>query len=193
MGKEPMTSAEAREQVVLVDSTGRPTGTAGKLEAHASGGILHLGFSILIYNKAGELLLQRRASGKYHFADYWSNSCCGHPRPGEDTEAAAGRRLHEELGFAAELHLIDTFIYRADDEVTGLTEKEWLSVFVGIFNRRPNPSADEVQEWRWVAQEELLAEMKAHPDHFTPWFQLLLEQSTVLDDWRQRVPGASLR
>lgn len=174
---------DAAERVVLVDDAGRDIGSAGKLDAHANGGLLHLGFSILIFNGAGELLLQRRASAKYHFAGFWSNSCCGHPRPGEAIADAAARRLAEELGFSVALRAIDRLQYRAHDDVSGLTEHELLSVFVGAFDGQPQPAPAEVGDWRWVDRATLYSEVVAHPQRFTPWFRVLLQQPSVTDAW----------
>lgn len=106
---------EGREHVVLVDEQGRPVGVEEKLAAHRDGGRRHLAFSVYVFNARGELLLQRRAPGKYHFAGLWSNSCCGHPRPEEDVLLAARRRLGEEFGFETELRPIFTHEYRAGD------------------------------------------------------------------------------
>ena len=88
---------DEEEFVTLVDADDQTLGSSGKIEAHRAGK-LHRAFSILITNPDGDFLLQRRASCKYHFAGRWSNACCGHPRPGEETLAAARRRLAEELG-----------------------------------------------------------------------------------------------
>ena len=91
------------EEVILVDEEGREIGSAEKLEAHRNGGRLHLAFSIVLFNRNGETLLQRRSKRKYHFGGLWTNACCGHPRPGEVLAEAARRRLREELGVGTEL------------------------------------------------------------------------------------------
>jgi isopentenyl-diphosphate delta-isomerase len=80
------------EQVILVDEFDQPSGVAGKLEAHEKG-LLHRAFSIFIFNTKGEMLLQRRAKNKYHSSGLWSNACCSHPQPEQDTLTAAGQRL----------------------------------------------------------------------------------------------------
>ena len=82
------------ESVTLVDAENNVIGSLGKIAAHRTGR-LHRAFSILITNPEGKFLLQRRAGHKYHFAGHWSNTCCGHPRPGEPVLAAAHRRLRE--------------------------------------------------------------------------------------------------
>ena len=108
----PPRSRDDLESVTLVDAENNVVGSCGKLAAHRDGQ-LHRAFSILITNPHDELLLQRRAAQKYHFASRWSNTCCGHPRPGESTPGAAQRRLAEEFGFSAPLTQVAELSYRA--------------------------------------------------------------------------------
>lgn len=91
-----------QERVILVDRMGREIGTEEKLKAHREGK-LHRAFSIFIFNTVGELLLQKRSKTKYHSGGLWTNTCCGHPRPGESHYDAARRRLNEEMGFDCDL------------------------------------------------------------------------------------------
>src|SRR5688500_12367402 len=86
-----------REHLILIDERNHAIGRAEKWDVHARG-LLHRAFSIFLVDDAGRVLLQQRSRQKYHSAGLWANSCCGHPRPGERTHAAAKRRLHEELG-----------------------------------------------------------------------------------------------
>lgn len=160
------------ERVIRVDRQDRPKGFAGKLDAHREGW-LHRAFSILVFNGEGELFLQRRAGCKYHFAGLWSNTCCGHPRPGESTSQAAARRLNEELGFSVPLKEFHRLVYRADDPVTGLVEYEYLHVFRGVFNGQPSPDPLEVGAWVWESVPSLRQDLRRNPEAFTPWFTLL--------------------
>jgi len=88
---------DRRERVILVNEHDVVVGQAEKQAAHRAGA-LHRAFSVFVQDGAGRVLLQRRALSKYHSGGLWSNTCCGHPRPGEDTRAAAARRLREEMG-----------------------------------------------------------------------------------------------
>ncbi len=160
------------EHVILVDDHDAEIGSAEKLAAHQDGGRLHRAFSIFVCNQRGELLLQRRAVGKYHFGGLWSNTCCGHPRPGEETGAAARRRLREEFGFEAELGEVASFIYEADHAATGLTEHEYLHVFTGRFDGAPAPDPSEIEEWRWADRAVIERELATSPKAYTPWFPL---------------------
>ena len=124
------TGAEGdQELVVLVDDDDRIIGTAPKLDAHQSGA-LHRAFSIIVWDSAKRLLLQKRQAGKYHSGGLWTNACCGHPRPGEDVADAARRRLGEEMGFSCPLTNIGTIRYRAALDHS-LTEHEIVHVFRG--------------------------------------------------------------
>jgi len=165
-------AGDAEEFVTLVNAHNEVAGSCEKLAAHREGK-LHRAFSILISNTEGALLLQRRAARKYHFANRWSNACCGHPRPGESTPAAACRRLPEELGFSVPLTQVAAFPYFAEDPVSGLVEHEYLHVFHGLFSGEPEPNPKEVAAYRWMRPERVRRELASHPELFTPWFALL--------------------
>ena len=165
------------ERVILVDANDNPIGTAEKLEAHRSGR-LHRAFSAFVFNDKGELLLQRRAQGKYHSGGLWSNTCCSHPAPGEETGAAARRRLEEEMGFSCPLEAVTAIVYRADVG-SGLVEYEYDHLLVGRWNGRPTPDPAEAEEWRWAPMDELREEVARYPRRFTYWFRVALLE---LDD-----------
>jgi isopentenyl-diphosphate delta-isomerase len=169
------------ESVVLLDADGNETGRMEKLEAHRGDGHLHRAFSVFLIDGDGRILLQQRAATKHHFRSLWSNSCCSHPRPGEEVTAAGARRLREELGIdldAAALTDVGSFVYRAEDAGSGLVEHEWDHVLVGRHDGDPAPAPDEVDDWRWIDRAALDAELARDPDAFTPWFALAL---AVLD------------
>lgn len=162
------------ERVILVNERDEEIGTEAKLAAHRSG-VLHRAFSVFVTNGRGEMLLQRRAAGKYHSAGLWSNACCGHPRQGEGVGEAAARRLGEEMGFRCALRPAYSFVYRAELG-EGLVEHELDHVFLGAFDGTPEPDAGEVSEWRWVAPDALRTEMARAPETFTPWFRMAVPE-----------------
>ena len=153
----------------------------GKMEAHEKGQ-KHLAISAFVF--CGELLLlQRRAAGKYHCPGQWANTCCTHPHWGEAIEAAAHRRLGEELGLAAELSPRGVVEYRAEVG-NGLTEHEVVHVFEGHLKQPILPDSHdphEVAETRWASLAELSAEIEADPDSFTPWLRIYLQRWNELD------------
>lgn len=157
------------DDVILVDGHDREIGTMEKLEAHRRGR-LHRAFSVFIFHSDGRMLLQRRASGKYHSAGLWSNACCSHPRPGEPVEAAAHRRLREEMGFDCDLRETHAFVYRAPFP-NGLTEHEYDHVLVGRSDEPPTPDPEEADDWLWIGIPELRKELEEHPESYTYWLR----------------------
>ena len=158
------------EQVILVDEQDVETGTIEKMEAHRKA-LLHRAFSVFIFNSKGEMLLQRRAPGKYHSPGLWTNACCSHPRPGEETQAAARRRLEEELGFTTPLEKLFDFTYRSEFD-NGLTEFEFDHVFVGRYEDVIHPNADEVSDYCYQSLDQIKEGLALRPDRFTSWFHL---------------------
>lgn len=167
------------ERVILVDERDRELGAAEKLRAHLEGA-LHRAFSIFVFDRVGRLLLQKRARTKYHSGGLWSNTCCGHPRPGEVTAEAARRRLREEMGLDCELTEAFSFTYRAELD-NRLVEHEYDHVFVGRFDGEPRPAAEEVEDWRWVTPSDLARELRANPAAYSFWLRAALET----EGWRE--------
>ena len=161
------------DEVILVNETDEFMGTMDKLEAHQKG-LLHRAFSIFIFNDAGQLLLQRRAEGKYHSAGLWANTCCSHPRPEESTLYAAKRRLKEEMGIETDLEKKFDFIYRAQLD-NNLIEYEFDHVFIGHYDGNPVPDLNEVSEYRWVSIHQLKNEMKQYPEEYSAWLKIAID------------------
>ncbi len=145
-----------------------------KMEAHQKG-VLHRAFSVFIFNDKGELLLQKRASTKYHSAGLWTNTCCSHPYPGEETLAAAKRRLKEEMGMDALLIHKTSFVYKTKFD-NGLTEHEFDHVFIGNYNENPVLNEDEAEEYKWVDLNKVKEDVKKFPQNYTSWFKIALEK-----------------
>lgn len=158
--------------VILVDEQDNAIGTMGKMEVHEKA-VLHRAFSIFIFNDKGEMLLQKRADNKYHSAGLWTNTCCSHPRPGEDTQTAALKRLQEEMGFTTALSKAFSFIYKAPFD-NGLTEHEYDHVFTGIYNGLVYPNPQEVSDYCYQPVEAIKDNIKMQPAHFTEWFKIAL-------------------
>jgi isopentenyl-diphosphate Delta-isomerase len=165
----------SREHVILVDRHDRPVGTAEKVEAHRRG-LLHRALSVVVVNARGEVLIQRRAAGKYHSGGLWANTCCSHPRPGEDVRTAARRRLREEMGLRCRLEYAGAFLYRAQVGA-GLIEHEYDHVFLGRWDGSPRPAPQEVDGWRWAHPRTLRKWLRTHPERFAPWFPRVLRQA----------------
>ncbi|MFE5513124.1 isopentenyl-diphosphate Delta-isomerase [Streptomyces sp. NPDC056529] len=158
----------------LVDEDGRTIGTAEKLAAHQAPGQLHRAFSVFLFDESGRLLLQRRALGKYHSPGVWSNTCCGHPYPGEAPFAAAARRTFEELGVSPSLLAeAGTVRYNHPDPASGLVEQEFNHLFVGLVQAAPRPDPEEIDDTVFVTPAELAERHAAVP--FSAWFMTVLD------------------
>ncbi|MGB8508916.1 MAG: isopentenyl-diphosphate Delta-isomerase [Pyrinomonadaceae bacterium] len=168
------------EQLILVNERDEEIGSGEKLQVHREGR-LHRAFSIFVFDSGNRLLLQKRAATKYHSGGLWSNTCCGHPRPGETTEGAAHRRLREEMNFDCELRLSSSFIYRA--ELGGdLTEWEYDHILIGRYDAAPRPDTSEVADWQWLDVGELRARIEEQPDEFTYWLKMALDKLNLSAD-----------
>jgi isopentenyl-diphosphate Delta-isomerase len=169
------------QEVILVNEKDEEVGTAEKMEAHQKG-LLHRAFSIFVFNSKGELLLQQRAMNKYHSAGLWTNTCCSHPGPGENTEAAARRRLIEEMGFDTPVQKVGDFIYKARF-VNGLTEHEFDHVLAGEYDGPVVYNTAEVMDICFKSMHDIRHSLKTHPQKYTVWFHLALPE---LEEWWNR-------
>lgn len=183
--KSEIVSSE-REALILVDAADNVVGHLDKSACHDGEGILHRAFSVFIFNSAGQLLLQQRASNKRLWPDYWSNSCCSHPRQGEVMDVAVGRRVGQELGINCDLTFTYKFEYSASFESTG-TEHELCWVYIGQTTHEPVINTTEIRDWRWMDTAELTAALSARADTFTPW--LALEWQRLNEDFTALLPG----
>lgn len=165
--------------MILVDAEDRELGIGDKLQAHRDGA-LHRAFSIFVFDAEKRLLLQKRARTKYHSGGLWSNTACGHPRPGEATIKAAHRRLREEMGFDCELHQAFGFLYRKELD-NRLVEHEYDHVFIGEFSGVPQPDSAEVEEWRWLSMKELRRALLERPSEYSYWLSIAVNRR----EWKQ--------
>jgi isopentenyl-diphosphate delta-isomerase len=179
MAGPPTELNSSLDHVVLLNADREPIGTLPRASVHTSDTPLHLAFSLYLFNDAGEVLLTRRALSKATWPGVWTNTCCGHPRPGEAMAAAIARRLDHELG----MQLMDLecvlpdFAYRATD-ASGIVEHEVCPVFrarahVDPENSHPNgtPLANpvEVLDWRWWTWHDVIEAARLTPFVFSPW------------------------
>jgi isopentenyl-diphosphate delta-isomerase len=159
-----------QDEIILVNELDEMVGTMEKIEAHRKA-LLHRAFSIFIFNKKDEMLLQKRALSKYHSGGLWTNACCSHPRPGEKTGVAATRRLLEEMGFTTELKEIFHFIYKHSFE-NGLTEYEFDHVFVGYFEGPVSADKNEASDYCFMKMDDIQSSLISHPQKFSAWFHI---------------------
>ncbi len=169
--------SDSNEELILVDELDREIGHSSKSDCHVGNGILHRAFSIFIFNKRNELLLQRRSAEKPLWPDYWSNTCCSHPRVGEPIEEAVSRRLVEELGIECPLNFLYKFKYHAQYGTVG-AEHEYCWVYYGHYDGEVDVNESEIAEWRYVDVASLESEIAGSPEKFTPWLKMEWAQIT---------------
>lgn len=165
------------EQVILVDEHDNAIGMMEKMEAHRKG-LLHRAFSVVVFNSAGEMLLQKRALSKYHSGGLWTNACCSHPQPDESVEASASRRVKYEMGIDVTPVFAFKFTYLAALD-HGLIEHELDHVFTATYDQEPRINAAEVDDWKYISLSELKDDMVRSPERYTVWFRDIVEKLGV--------------
>lgn len=156
------------DQIILVDSNNKAIGFAPKLASHHGATPLHRAFSCFIFNSAGQLLVTRRATTKKVFPGIWTNSCCGHPQPHEETTQAVIRRTNQELGLTIQPQLIlPNFRYQA--RYRGIVENEICPVYVARSDDEPQLNPEEVHSYRWMGWSEFLADIARRPWRYSLW------------------------
>ena len=176
------------ESVVLLDESGRAVGTADKAGVHHGDTPLHLAFSCYLLDADGAVLVTRRALHKRTFPGVWTNSCCGHPAPGEPVDDAVRRRVAHELGVeVVDLRLVlPRFRYRAEQD--GVVENEMCPVLVGSVTGDVAPHPDEVAEVRWEPWAAFRDEVLAGTREVSVWCR---EQVAQLPADLRSAPEAS--
>ncbi|MBP3414639.1 MAG: isopentenyl-diphosphate Delta-isomerase [Clostridia bacterium] len=157
------------KEVLLLDENGNIGEKCEKLKAHTDG-LYHLAYSVIIKDKKGRILLQKRADEKYHSGGKWSNACCSHPDSGElsDIITHAAARLSEEMGFTCGLRRLTEFSYKA--QVGELVENERDIVLYGTYIGDVTPDKSEVSDYKWIEPKKLYKQISKKPDDFSPWF-----------------------
>mgnify|MGYP006111590637 FL=1 len=168
--KEKIVS-DPNEELILVDSDDNEIGYSSKSECHKGLGTLHRAFSIFLFNSTGELLIQKRSVKKELWGQYWSNSCCSHPRKGEDLYEAAARRIKQELSIKCNLSFLYKFQYQENYNNNG-SEHELCSVFYGLYDGSIQCNENEVEDWRMISSSQLNEEIGKSSTLFTPWLKL---------------------
>lgn len=164
------------EPLILVDSADNEVGYRSKDACHRGSGVLHRAFSVFVFNRENQLLLQQRSAQKPLWPLYWSNSCCSHPRRGEQYSQSVKRRLREELAVESEPQFLYQFSYHAAYEGVG-AEHELCSVYIAPWDGAVSVNANEVADWLFVDPEALDKDLAENPQRYTPWF--ILEWSEI--------------
>jgi isopentenyl-diphosphate Delta-isomerase len=165
------------DKIILVDEFDNAIGTMEKMEAHTKG-VLHRAFSVVLFNSAGEILLQKRSKEKYHSGGLWTNTCCSHPRPQDNIDEATRRRLMHEMGIDIQPEFAFKFMYKANLD-HNLIEHEFDHVYTAIFDGTPAINTDEVEAWKFMNISDLLTDMSMFPSMYTPWFKLIVDHPSL--------------
>lgn len=168
------------EQIYFVDEADFPTGeTAEKYAAHHADTKLHAAFSCYIFNEEGQILATQRADSKKVWPGVWTNSCCGHPAPGENREDAIIRRVAYELGMRIKniQLIVPDYIYKTPP-YNGVVEHEYCPVFIARADSAVNPNPDEVRDYKWLPWEQYVEILKNDPDDYTPYAKAIPERIT---------------
>ncbi|OUU78782.1 MAG: isopentenyl-diphosphate delta-isomerase [Gammaproteobacteria bacterium TMED78] len=162
---------EGSKKLILVDDSDNKIGSNFKDSCHLGEGLLHRAFSVFIFNKNSEVLIQKRSNKKMLWPNYWSNSCCSHPSVGEEVGEAANRRIYEELGIKTQLFFLYKFKYHASYKNIG-SENEYCYVYYGIYDGDIRSNKQEIAECKYISFEELISDINTNPGIFTPWFKM---------------------
>jgi isopentenyl-diphosphate delta-isomerase len=181
----------SEELIVLVDEQNHPIGVAPKLASHHAQTPLHRAFSCFVFNCQGQFLLTQRALSKRVFPGVWTNSCCGHPSPGEATDDAVRRRLRDELGMSVEqlTLVLPDFRYRA--EMAGIVENEICPVYVALAVGEPRLNPAEVEAVAWIEWDDFVRRVRERPESLSPWSVLETQQLLECGAFEQFRRGAN--
>lgn len=168
-------------KLLIVDKKDKFLRYGSKERCHQGQGILHRAFSVYVFNNKGQLLIQKRSKHKLLWPFYWANSCCSHPRKGEDYVDAGERRLKEEFGFTCPLLTTDKFEYQANYIDVG-SENEMCVILVGEYNGKIKPDPQELSAYKWVNPHKLLLDFKKNPHKYSPWLKIGLKRLLKIKD-----------
>jgi isopentenyl-diphosphate delta-isomerase len=183
-----MTAPMTGEEVVLLDEDGNAIGTAAKAEVHGTDTPLHLAFSCYVFDGAGRLLVTQRALAKPTFGGVWTNSCCGHPAPGEPIAGAVRRRVGQELGL--ELADLTLLLPRFRSRAVGdndMVENEMCPVFTAVASGDPHPDPSEVEAWEWAPWSQFRDDVLTGRREVSSWCR---EQVEALPEDPRSAPPA---
>lgn len=183
-------------EILLVNDNDEIIGQSEKIKIHKEG-LLHRAFSIILFNTKGKMLIQKRASSKYHSGGLWTNACCSHHGPNEELEVVIHKRLKEEMGIDCDLKKIFSFRYYAvlDND---MIENEIDHVFIGQTDKNPLPNPEEVQDYKWMSINSLKEDITKNPERYTVWFKILLmkylnKKQEILQEFFKNLPIDSIQ
>lgn len=155
--------SRASERFPVVDEMDQLLGEAPRGEVHGNN-LRHRAVHILLFNKKGELFLQKRSSWKDRHPLLWDSSAAGHVEAGEEYDATAIRELEEELGVATELTRV------AKLPASERTGQEFIWLYRGQHDGPFRLARSEIEHGEFFPPEVVSGWIKARPDDFAPGF-----------------------
>lgn len=135
----------------------------------------HRAVHILLFNTAGQLLLQKRSMKKDLNKGLWDTSAAGHVDDGETYEICAPRELQEELGVMADL----TALFKL--EPTPDLGMEFIQVYRCQHNGPFVLAEDEIDESRWLDMREIDDRVDQNDATLTETFKIIWRRYRQLE------------
>jgi 8-oxo-dGTP pyrophosphatase MutT (NUDIX family) len=168
------------EIVQIVDEKNRVAGSCPRSVMRAERHI-HRACYILVFNKAGELFVQKRTMTKDIYPGHWDVAAGGVVLAGESYEESAERELYEELGVK---NVPLTFLF--DKHYEDDQNRVWGRIFTCFHDGPFRLQVEEIDHGRFMRVEEALALCKAEP--FTPDGVELLKKIREIDRRQDHTP-----
>lgn len=168
--------------IAIVDKKDNIIGFMDKEKVHKEN-ILHRAFSIFVFDKKMNLLIQKRSKEKYHSAGLWSNSCCSHQQKGEELEQAINRCMENELGVVINKRIsVGKFYYNVKLE-NGMNENEIDRIYIAFYNgEKLNINKDEIEKVEWINVDKLTKDIESSSEKYTYWFKYILKEIMLWGD-----------
>ena len=159
---------EQTEIFDIVDECDEVIGSASREEVHRKG-LKHRSVHLLVFNRKGEVLLQKRSMQKDTFPDTWDSTVSGHVDSGEDYDQSVIRESIEEMGIEFDSVPEKMFKITACEE----TGQEFCWIYCHHHDGPFSPNEDEISEARWFSPEELENLPLQDSSIFSPAFSLI--------------------
>lgn len=163
------------QSLIAVDDKDNFIAYANRKECHTGSGRRHRGITLLLFNKEGKILLQKRRHEV--FDNIWDFAGATHPihtETHDETYEESGLRcMQVEWGAQTKLKRILDYTYF--EKYGELCENEFCILLAGQYDGLLNPKMECMYEYKWVTWEQLLDGLSKTPENFTPWLKVPVE------------------
>lgn len=143
------TTDDKNELFSVVDKNDKIIGFKTRGECHSNNKIIHRGSGVVIFNKKGEILLQKRSQTKDTYPGYFTTSAAGHVAKGESYSKTAKREMQEEIGVKPRIKFITKFTWHDN------RESEIDALFTAIHSGPFKVYKTEVEYVQFVTKDQL--------------------------------------